>query len=298
LGLFGNLRSHLADSFLGTSLAPHHSGLIETNITKWRRAVCGDLTSAFNFAKPNAEPFQLPATEAYLPTDHERHPDYVPTPPTQQSLPVQEPGLRRARALPYELRVDGAASLSRRTLRIDFNNTGDAGACFLVRSGIQGQGPWTYTVEAGKSLANTWDTSDDQGRYDLSVFGPNGFLRHYRGVASPSAAVDLDIDVSYDVDDYALIVRVTNQARTTCRVTASSLYGRDTWSEVLPRGKAVERRLPLKLTFGWYDLTITTDTDTYFVRRIAGHLENGDDSVSDPALGGLGSLNDKHAVGE
>ena len=32
--------------------------------------------------------------------------------------------------------------------------------------------------EAGKSLGNTWQR---EGSYDLSVFGPNGFFRQFRG---------------------------------------------------------------------------------------------------------------------
>jgi len=277
--------------FLERRFAPHHRDLIETNITAWRRAVCGDLTSAFNFAKPNAAPVELPATTTYIPVNHDRHADYIPTPPNQQSLPSQEPGLRRARALPYELRVDGAASLTRSTLRIEFNNAGNAGACFHVRSGMPEQGPWTYTVEPGKSLANTWDLARTQGRYDLSIFGPNGFLRQFRGVAVPNSTVDLDVDVRYDSDDYVLIVRVVNQGRVSRRINIESAYDRRSLTEVLARGKVLEKRWSLKSTFGWYDLTMTTDADSYFLRRIAGHLENGEDSVSDPALGGSEPVN-------
>jgi hypothetical protein len=38
-------------------------------------------------------------------------------------------------------------------------------------------------------------------------------------------------------------------------------------------------------SFGWHDLAITGDGDTDFRQQIAGHLETGNDSVSDPALG-------------
>jgi len=48
--------------FLEQRFAPRHPGLIETNITAWRRAVCGDLTSAFDFATPNAARVALPDT--------------------------------------------------------------------------------------------------------------------------------------------------------------------------------------------------------------------------------------------
>jgi phospholipase C len=38
---------------------------------------------------------------------------------------------------------------------------------------------------------------------------------------------------------------------------------------------------------GWYELVITVDGDSHFEYRFAGHLENGDDSISDPLMGGL-----------
>jgi phospholipase C len=57
---------------------------------------------------------------------------------------------------------------------------------------------------------------------------------------------------------------------------------------VLPAGRAIEKRWPLKSTFGWYDLSVKADADPGFLWRLAGHLENGRESVSDPALGGSG----------
>jgi phospholipase C len=41
----------------------------------------------------------------------------------------------------------------------------------------------------------------------------------------------------------------------------------------------------LRGSFGWYDLTITVDADSTAQWRIAGHVETGRDSMSDPALG-------------
>jgi phospholipase C len=272
--------------FIERRFGRRNRDLIESNITPWRRAVCGDLTSAFNFDNPNAAPVELPDTAAYLPPNHDRYPDYVPTPPTQQSLPKQERGVRRARALPYELRVDGTANAGNGSFRIDFKNTGKAGVCFQVRSGNPSEGPWTYTVEADKSLANSWPLASAQGKYDLSVFGPNGFLRQFRGTVARNAAVDLDVDVRYDVDDCALVLRITNQARVPAKVRISSAYDGKSFVDVLPRGRGTEKRWPLKSTFGWYDLTVKADGDAGFLRRVAGHLENGRDSVSDPALGG------------
>src|SRR6202012_5931181 len=37
-------------------------GVHEPNISPWRRAVCGDLTSAFDFKNPNNQPIVVPST--------------------------------------------------------------------------------------------------------------------------------------------------------------------------------------------------------------------------------------------
>jgi len=41
----------------------------------------------------------------------------------------------------------------------------------------------------------------------------------------------------------------------------------------------------LQGSFGWYDLSVTAESDASFRRQLAGHLENGRDSKSDPAIG-------------
>src|SRR5262245_45453568 len=175
--------------FIERRFAGGSADLIESNITPWRRAICGDLTSALDFEKPNAGRAKLPDTAAYEPLDRDKHPDYVPTPPLQQELAPQEPGLRHARALPYELDAEGTADVAHGAFRIDFANTGHAGACFQVLSGNSADLPRTYTVEAGKSLFDSWAAV--LGKYDLSVFGPNGFLRTFRGSVSSASRTRL-----------------------------------------------------------------------------------------------------------
>jgi phospholipase C len=59
--------------------------LFETNIPAWRRAVCGDLTSAFDFRSPNDGPPSLPSTAGYAPpasdiTSGVRYNNYHPVP--------------------------------------------------------------------------------------------------------------------------------------------------------------------------------------------------------------------------
>jgi phospholipase C len=46
-------------------------------------------------------------------------------------------------------------------------------------------------------------------------------------------------------------------------------------------------RLSLNQLYGWYDLIVTVAEDPTFKHRLAGHVETGGDSYSDPAMGGL-----------
>jgi phospholipase C len=240
--------------------------------------VCGDLTSAFDFSNARPAPVELPDTSSYMPLSHDRFPDYVPEPPADQSLPKQERGLRRARALPYSLDVDANVLSGGGALRLEFRNRGEAGAVFQVRSGNGAEGPWSFTVEADKSLAHTWRLD---GKYDFTVHGPNGFVRRFRGKSTRSAD-DFDVDVRLDPRDYTLTVRVNNKTRESRRVRIESAYGHGSFVEVLPRGRSFEKCLPLRSSYG--DVVVRME-DGEFLRQAAGHLENGRDSASDPAFG-------------
>ena len=54
--------------------------------------------------------------------------------------------------------------------------------------------------------------------------------------------------------------------------------------------KALEDENRLNRFYGWYDLVVKVSEDPTFECRLAGHVETGDDSFSDPALGGLVTL--------
>lgn len=90
----------------------HRFGVVEPNITPWRRAVCGDLTSAFDFTSPDLRPLiaSLPDTAALAQRARQLAATAMPIAPAASSAPVQCGGTRPSRALPYELRgQDGRA---------------------------------------------------------------------------------------------------------------------------------------------------------------------------------------------
>ncbi|AEW98738.1 phosphocholine-specific phospholipase C [Streptantibioticus cattleyicolor] len=256
-------------------------GVHEPNISAWRRTVCGDLTSAFDFDRTDRKVPRLPDTSGYFPPDRNRHPDYVPTPPAQGELPKQEPGLRPARPLPYDLSADARLSAAGE-LTVDFASHGPAGASFHVTS-ADGSGPWSYTVESGRRLTGQWHpAAGGAGDYDLTVHGPGGFLRRFAG---RPGGTGLEVTARHDGRTGEVRLVIANSGPGTVRVTITDAYGsaRPAVHRLRPGARTVHLA-PTRHGHGWYDLTVTCDTDARFVRRLAGHVETGHPSTSDPAI--------------
>jgi phospholipase C len=260
-------------------------GIFENNITPWRRAICGDLTSAFNFRSPNDRKVDLPSTVAYAPPDNQRHSNYVPVPPTMQSIPVQEVGVRPARAVPYELHVRGQIDFGDGLFSLSFGNSGKSAAVYQVYTGQDKLFPRTYTVGPNAELSDTWSfTSIGQSTYDISVYGPNGFFRAFEGSFAGSNA-NLAAHITYDVRREAVYVEITNHGTEICPIRLYDAYTRQTTCRVLEPRRSIVEFWFLEQFYGWYDFTLTTDADPSFQRRLAGHLETCRDSMSDPFLG-------------
>lgn len=253
----------------------------EPNISPWRRAISGDLTSAFDFSLENTKPASLPATDGYEPPDKERHKGIVPKPPANPVLPKQEPGSRPARPLPYEPLVDGSATPSTGRFTLTFKSGDKAGACFTVTAGNRTDGPWTYTTEAGKKISDTWNTSYSKDVYDLSVYGPNGFLRTFKGNGKKTGP---EVTARHDKTAGRVELTLTNPGSTDCHLTVTQAYGGPTETYPVRAGATVKKSLDLRASKRWYDLSVTSDTDPAFLRRFAGHVETGEPGVSDPAI--------------
>jgi phospholipase C len=267
----------------------HGRNLCEANITAWRKAICGDLTRAFDFAHPNAALPTLPNTSGYAPADRERHPDYVPLPPLVQAKPKQELGVRPARALPYELfvraRIDAVAS----KLRLKFSNSGHAGAAFNVYKTASPDAPRTYTVEPRKHLTDEF-ALDLDGAYDYAVHGPNGFARRFAGRAVAMSGVTAnvaapEVSESYDVANGNIELHLQNAGEAACEFTIVNAYDGASEKRRVPGGESADLYVDLRAHHAWYDLHVTVDTDPHFARTLAGHVETGRPSMSDPALG-------------
>ncbi|WP_328635026.1 phosphocholine-specific phospholipase C [Streptomyces sp. NBC_00356] len=256
-------------------------GVKETNISPWRRAICGDLTSAFDFSMKVTDPAELPDTTGYTPPDRDRHPSYVPKPPAQGALPRQEAGSRPSRPLAYAPYVDGAADIATGKYRLTLSGGDRSGAAFQVRSLSRGDGPWTYTAEAGKSIADSWNSTYSEGRYDLTAHGPNGFLRAFQG---DNKTAGPEVTARHDAGTGNLVLTLTNPTSAAVRLTVTNAYGGGVQTYSVPAGGTVRQTVDLKGTRRWYDLTVRAEGVTGWLRRLAGHVENGTPAVSDPGI--------------
>jgi phospholipase C len=277
--------------FLEQRFGAHNPALVEPNITEWRRTVTGDLTSVFNFATPNKVVIpKLPATKAFAPPSTSevaagtRFDDYVPVPPTNSSLPQQEQGIRRARPLPYRPYIQSTANAQAGTFSIAFSNRSSVGIAYHVRqAGVAAAGPWSFTVAPEHKADHVWSPGKDAA-YDLSVYGPNGWYRYLKGSLAPHSA-NLVLDTDESTYDNILCLTITNRGTTEAEVHFSDLYSRVKHIETIHAGKSFTKQFDLTDFHNWYDVVVSVAGDATFQQRLAGHLENGRESYTDPAMG-------------
>jgi phospholipase C len=258
-------------------------GVMEPNITPWRRAVTGDLSSAFDFAHADGSVPAWPDTANSRDIVEQSRLMRRPRPMVPASLPRQEPGRRPARPLPYRFEVIGTVDATAGMLKLKIVNSGAAGAGFNLYSMREGQDPRFYTVEAGKSLEDMIPLGSGEA-YWFRVHGPNGFLREFKGRpgAGPSLAV-----VATLAPDGALLVEVRNDGTARCSVELAPLD----YLPPVPRsmslraGQSASTRLAIASADHWYDLAVKSPEDSEFLVRLAGHAETGRPSKSDPAIG-------------
>ncbi len=254
-------------------------GVHEPNISAWRRAVCGDLTSCFDFGAPDTTLFiaTLPAT-ASLSDRAARLEEIQPPLPDHALTPVQETGLRRRRATPYRLDARLRALGTDSILSLA-NHSAERAAVFHVYDVAKlDEVPARYTVGAGREMTHTLPASGEVT--DIFVLGPNGFHRRLTGRSDI-----FSVNVEGDAASSLRIENLTSMPQSIAMTDRA--YGGAPDVIGLAGGEA--RSIPLNLTdsHGWYDRQFVAGGQAW---RVAGHVENGKASYSDPAAGGPGPL--------
>ena len=247
-------------------------GVAEPNISAWRRAVAGDLTSAFDFG--NGAVRALPdGKDGIARADASLKRPAVTR--INGTPPRQEPGQRPARALPYDF--DVSASIIEEGLMLAFSNIGKSGAHFRVNAKDAAAGPWSFTVDANKALLSVLSCVE---RYDYTLHGPNGFFRHFAGRRDG----DLRADFAYDRTHRRLRIYVENNGERPITVRFRDAYRNNPLQmlKISPIASGFVQP-DIARSANWYDVSMEGPND--FVRRFAGHIETGAPSMSDPLLG-------------
>ncbi|MEU9132493.1 phosphocholine-specific phospholipase C [Kitasatospora sp. NPDC048540] len=261
------------------------------NISAWRRKVCSDLTGMFDFANPVYGMPALPNTDATIGL---AACGPLPNPaPVNNALPLQEAGTRPARALPYQpnANLDHLEFASGNVMKVwlKMANQGTATTHFAAyANAYRTGGPWQYTVDPGTDTSDFFNCGANfgGGPYDLSVTGPNRFLRRFKGDAT-KAGKNLTVTSSYaaapDTGKNALWFRLANAGTTqvTFTITSNNYRTDGPWTYTVPAGGNVSDYFNVvAYNNGWYDFTVTADCDTTWSQRFTGHLESGAPSVS------------------
>jgi len=130
--------------------------------------------------------------------------------------------------------------------------------------------PGVWSKEA---ITGSWPASAGE---DIRVHGPNGFFREFVGNGP---------DIKATPANGQLNLAITNSSSATMRLTLTSAYdGKHSQVEARP-GSTVTVTAPTAFGAGWYNVSVTSDAGPQYLRRLAGHVETGRPSVSDPSLG-------------
>lgn len=190
----------------------------ETNISSWRRAISGDLRSAFRpyngeeLKKPNFLERDEFVKEIYNASFKEAPANFEPLsnreireirkkPLHNSLLPKQEPGIKDSCALNYELYVEAIITEDKKDIELNFTAANQQfkeealSAPFHVYApekfhtqDKQGDDTfeagenWSFAVRAGDTIKESWPIEKFKNNtYLLRTYGPNGFFREIKG---------------------------------------------------------------------------------------------------------------------
>ncbi|MET0637105.1 MAG: phospholipase C, phosphocholine-specific [Chitinophagaceae bacterium] len=280
--------------------------ITEPNINKWRRTVCGDLTSVFREYK--GEKIRFPDSinkQKFITGIHKAQfkklpDDFVSITPGNADNPLprlQEKGTRPANAIPYEPYADLVFDKHSNKLELIFtvgnqvSGALTAGSPFTVYNLANYKHtrplPRNYAVTPGSSVRDTWElTGFDTGRYHLRVHGPNGFFREFKG-SSTAPAVRLNNKMAESANNRMhLHLDLHNDQTSAVSLRIVDHYQDKAENNIdINAGDHSSFKLDLSGRKGWYDVSVFINGNNDFLARYAGRIETGGPSVTDPLMG-------------
>lgn len=295
----------------------------ETNISDWRRTICGDLTSVFRPFNGEKVSIPFPKREDFMETLHNSKFKNLPhdfkaltadeiaminTNPAQSEwMPHQEKGTRPSNALPYELYVNGKLTPDKKFFEISFKAAEKffgkqaAGAPFNVYAPGRylpdgAQTPdlvrtWSYAVKPGDELKDSWPISSfEESNYHLKAYGPNGFYREFTGNAG-DPLIEIVCLCQYDIKSNKKLtgnveLLLINHGASAANITIHDhAYHLGEIKKTVKSHAQVSLVIDLTKSHCWYDFSVKVTGNQLFEQRFAGRVETGRESFSDPVIG-------------
>jgi len=279
--------------------------IIESNISSWRRAITGDLTSVFRpFSKGNDTfPEFIERNEQIAKINNALEKPYpnnykklskeeirgIRSGRTKGILPDQEKGGKLSNALCYDLHVNELINDKQLTLKFEssldfFREKSLAGVFNVYAYGFkQSKANWSFACSAGNHLTHDWSLLDfNDELYHLAVHGPNGFYRKLQGDLHNHTP---EISLKYDQRGERLIFNIENKSNKPLELSIYNGYQKKFAKQAINACKQKELKISVKDQHCWYDFEFSI-VGTAFKRQYAGRLENGKDSITDPLMGG------------
>ena len=291
----------------------HRSGkeIRETNISAWRRTVCGDLSTVFRpfeaersgirCRSPQETPsWKVSTRRSSSPCRPGTENCRRPTSNNLGGIVPRRAGCRgRSRAFvrhprcptSFTRRVRSRAGGKHFEIALEARNEtfgeASAGAPFHVYTPGKFRGrielrTRAYAVSAGQRLTDTWEIAGfEGGKYHLRVSGPNGFFREFAGTENDPP---IDIRCQYlrtgDVE-----LHVSSRMQAPCNLNVTDLaYKSGNHPMLLAAGASRSLILRLGRSHQWYDFNVTVAGESHYLRRYAGRVETGKSGFSDPAM--------------
>ena len=256
--------------------------------------------------RPGTTPWLFPGGRPGQPIGEPR--SYHPV-PANNVMPVQEPGTKRARPLPYQpsANLDGFTFGSNGAVqaKLSFSNNGphvSKASHFSVYNNVApdvniadypNNFPGQYTIDPSPTIWNKTVPGSAEigagrgdGRYDLTIVGLNRFLRHFTGDVS-APGVTAQVTAAYYQGGFGpkpmLALKLTNSGKEAVTFTVTpNYYSKEPVRtyHVHAHGSATHVVDPLVSSNGWYDLSVTISGDDSWSRRYVGHLEDGKASIT------------------
>lgn len=281
--------------------------VIEENISEWRREVCGNMTSVFqseqdlknvNLDFVDRDQYLariMSAREKKAPGDFNKFSKQEVLDAKHWTLlskfPKQEEGVKMACALPYNLNVNFNLAASKSQMQMDLLVQSNQLKNKVYAAPVQvydmlskskpSKGIWDFAVRDNEPMDYYWTLSD---RYHYNVHSSNGFFRSFEG---DKGSLDIYVEFLVNVDLTVSIRVKNNSSKKVSIILTDSYYLKN--ENVVSLSPKQEEIIKWDYTGvkGWYDIVLTCKEDNLWRQQYAGHIENGQASVTDPFMASL-----------